>query len=145
MMKIYIINGPNLNMLGKREQKHYGAMTLEELEGELMMYGQKINVEIECYQTNSEAACLDYIHNLHEQQNIGLIINAGAWTHYNYAVRDALEILSCPKSEVHLSNIELREPFRQHSVIRDVVDSHFQGEHIQSYIKAIDYIKGVLQ
>lgn len=144
-MKIHVLNGPNLNMLGKRNPEYYGTMTLAELEQQLIDYGINQDVSIECFQTNSEQACIEYIHKLHEQQNTGLIINAGAWTHYNYAIRDALEIVDCPKVEVHLSDITTREPFRNNSVIRDVVDSHFQGLKVQSYIQAIDYIKGVLQ
>ncbi|MGL4662307.1 MAG: type II 3-dehydroquinate dehydratase [Culicoidibacterales bacterium] len=144
-MKIHVLNGPNLNMLGKRNPEYYGTMTLAELEQQLIDYGVNQDVSIECFQTNSEQACIEYIHKLHNQKNTGLIINAGAWTHYNYAIRDALEIVDCPKVEVHLSDITTREPFRNNSVIRDVVDSHFQGLNVQSYIQAIDYIKGVLQ
>lgn len=144
MLKIYVLNGPNLNMLGKRSPEHYGKLSLQQLESELVLYGEEINIDVICYQTNSECDFIEQIHLLHDVSDVGVIINAGAWTHYNYAVRDALEILTCPKVEVHLSNIEARERFRQISVIRDVVDTHFQGEAERSYIKAIDYIKGVL-
>lgn len=131
-------------MLGKRNPEYYGTMTLFELEQQLIEYGKTINLEVICYQTNSEGACIDYLHNLHGQENCGLVMNAGAWTHYSYAIRDALEVLECPKVEVHLSDIEKREAFRKMSVIRDVVDIHFQGQQANSYIEAIDYIKGVL-
>lgn len=144
MSKIYVLNGPNLNMLGKRNQEHYGTMTLNDLENYLIQYGKENDFDIVCYQTNSEAHFIEQLHLLHEIENIGVIVNAGAWTHYSYAIRDALEILKCPKVEVHLSDILKRETFRHISVIRDVVNTHFQGEAEQSYIKAIDYIRGVL-
>lgn len=131
-------------MLGKRNNDIYGAMSLFELENQLKDYGEQHNFEVVCYQTNSEAACIDYLHTLYDKKGVALIINAGAWTHYNYAIRDALEILQCPKVEVHLSDVNNREQFRKYSVIRDVVEEHFEGEHIKSYKKAIDYIKGVL-
>lgn len=143
-MKIYVVNGPNLNMLGKRNPQYYGTMTLLDLEKQLIEYGKGQDIEVICFQTNSEAECLNKLHEIHRKQNCGVIINAGAWTHYNYAIRDALEILTCPKVEVHLSNINNREPFRKVSVIREVVDQHFQGQKEQSYMNAIDYIKGVL-
>lgn len=131
-------------MLGKRDPEYYGSLTLSDLEARLIMYGQAHNIEIECFQTNSESECLMYLHRIVSEIDCGVIINAGAWTHYNYAIRDALEILSCPKVEVHLSDIARRESFRQLSVIREVVNTHFQGEKEQSYVKAINYIKGVL-
>lgn len=143
-MEILVINGPNLNMLGKRDPHHYGTLTLSHLEQQLIDFGRSRDIDVYCRQTNSEAECLEMLHEYYGKVNCGLIINAGAWTHYNYAIRDALDILECPKVEVHLSDISTREAFRQVSVIRDVVDIHFQGEKEQSYINAIKYIEGVL-
>lgn len=144
-MKIYVLHGPNLNMLGKRNPQYYGTLTLVQLEEDVKAYCQKKHFEASCFQTNNEGEMIDKIHSLYEQKNIAIVINAGAWTHYSIALRDALEIVECPKVEVHLSDISKREDFRQQSVIRDVVDTHFQGEQIQSYFKAIDYIEGELK
>lgn len=144
-MRVYILHGPNLNMLGKRDPKYYGSLTLADLEKCVSDYCQTKHFETSCFQTNSEGEMIDKIHSLHGMSDVAIVINAGAWTHYSIAIRDALEIITCPKVEVHLSDISKREAFRHHSVIRDVVDTHFQGEREISYFKAIDYIKGELK
>lgn len=143
MMKIYVLHGPNLNMLGKRDPKIYGVLTLDDLEAHIHAHAKQQGFEVQFFQTNHEGEYINWIHQLYGQSDIGVILNAGAWTHYSYAIRDAIEMLSCPTVEVHLSDVEKREAFRQKSVIRDVVDTHFQGEKEHSYYKAIDYIKGV--
>ncbi len=139
-MKFFIINGPNLNMLGYRNKLLYGEMSYEELKKELICYGASKSIDIEVYQSNHEGDIIDLIHRCILERVDGIIINPGALTHYSYAIRDALEIAVCKKVEVHLSNIYEREDFRGVSVICDVVDASFFGKKHVSYFEAIDYI-----
>ncbi len=134
-MKITIVNGPNLNMLGKRESKHYGNFTLNDLN--LLIERTFPNVNFTFFQSNHEGSIIDYLQDL---QTDALIINAGAYTHTSVAIRDALVMLSIPKVEVHLSDVENREDFRKINYIRDVVDYHVVGKKEQSYIEAIRFL-----
>lgn len=134
-MKIVIINGPNLNMLGKRESKHYGNFTLNDLN--LLIERTFPNVNFTFFQSNHEGSIIDYLQDL---QTDALIINAGAYTHTSIAIRDALVMLSIPKVEVHLSDVDNREDFRKINYIRDVVDYHVVGKKEQSYIEAIRFL-----
>lgn len=135
MKKILILHGVNLNMLGKRPTSHYGTLTLEEINRELTVLGEKLGVEVECYQTNSESDMVECIHRVHEEKGIdGIVINPGAWTHYSYAIRDALEMLTVPVVEVHMSHIYAREPFRHTSVIAPIAKGQISGFGVNSYI-----------
>ena len=134
-MKITIVNGPNLNMLGKRESKHYGNFTLNDLN--LLIERTFPNVNFTFFQSNHEGSIIDYLQDL---QTDALIINAGAYTHTSIAIRDALVMLSIPKVEVHLSDVDNREDFRKINYIRDVVDYHVVGKKEQSYIEAIRFL-----
>ena len=134
-MKITIVNGPNLNMLGKRESKHYGNFTLNDLN--LLIERTFPNVNFTFFQSNHEGSIIDYLQDL---QTDALIINAGAYTHTSIAIRDALVMLSIPKVEVHLSDVDNREDFRKIDYIRDVVDYHVVGKKEQSYIEAIRFL-----
>lgn len=118
-MKIFVINGPNLDMLGKREPEIYGADTLESINAELTEYCKKIGVEPEFYQSNSEGAIIDIIHSARGNAD-GIVLNAGAYTHYSIAIRDAISAAEVPCVEVHLSNVHKREEFRHKSVISAV-------------------------
>jgi 3-dehydroquinate dehydratase-2 len=134
-MKILIINGPNLNMLGKRDKDHYGTKTLEELEKEVIDEAKKLKIDVECFQSNSEGEIVTKIQNAKEFD--GIIINAGAYTHTSIAIRDALEIFGKPVVEVHLSNIYARESFRHNSYISGIANGVIAGFKENSYILAL--------
>lgn len=138
-MKIKIINGPNLNMLGSRDPSHYGYKTYDDLVKEITNYCKKLKIDVTVVQSNHEGIIIDEIQKTFEKYD-GLIINPGAYTHYSYAIRDALEILSCPIVEVHLSNIYKRESFRSVSVIKDVVSHSIIDKGIAGYLEAIKYL-----
>lgn len=137
-MNIYMISGPNLNMLGKRDSKLYGSLTLEELYQ--LILESFPDHRFSFYQSNHEGQIIDMIHALSDEPYDALIINPGGYTHTSIAIRDALELLSIPKIEVHLSNIEKREQFRKTDLIKDVCDQRFMGKKEKSYIEAIEYI-----
>ena len=115
-MKILVLHGVNLNMFGRRDPSHYGTATLADIDQALSALASSLKVELECFQTNHEGVLCERIHRVLEEDFDAVVINAGAWTHYSYAIRDALALLRCPIVEVHLSNVHAREPFRQHSV-----------------------------
>lgn len=140
-MKILLLNGPNLNMLGKREPEKYGNLTLESIENSIIELGRKNNVEIECFQSNHEGEIIDKI-----QQTTcdGLIINAGGFTHTSVAIRDAISSVEIPTVEVHMTNIHAREEFRHTSLISGVSIGQVVGFKEKSYEFAlfglIDYL-----
>ncbi len=132
-MKILVLHGINLNMFGKRDPKMYGTITLAQIDARLQALGQELGVQVECFQTNFEGAMAERIHQAHGEQVDAVVINAGAWTHYSYGLRDALAILACPIIEVHMSNIHAREAFRHHSVIADIARGQIAGFGVDSY------------
>ena len=135
-MKILVINGPNLNMLGKRDKIQYGSVTLDDITKSMAEY---IDWEFDFFQSNHEGFIIDKIH---ESLNVdGIIINAGGLTHTSVALRDALDIYQGPKVEVHLSDIYNREDFRRVNFIRDVCTKSIVGQKEKGYIFAIDYLK----
>lgn len=141
-MKILLLNGPNLNMLGVREPEKYGNLNLESIENSIIELGRKNNVEIECFQSNHEGEIIDKI-----QQTTcdGLIINAGGFTHTSVAIRDAISTVGIPTVEVHMTNIHAREEFRHTSLISGVSIGQVVGFKEKSYEYAllglIDYLK----
>ena len=137
-MKIMVINGPNLNLLGTREPEIYGSDTLEHIMAELQELAQTKGIQIEHLQSNDEAVLIDKIQTLNEGYD-GLIINPAAFTHYSIAIRDALATVTIPKVEVHLSNIHKREEFRHRSVTAAVCDGQICGFGKQSYQLALEY------
>ena len=140
-MRIMLLNGPNLNMLGTREPHIYGATTLGDIEQALVQRAQHANAQMVCVQSNHEGALIDAIQR--EQATInGIIINPGAFTHYSYALRDALSAVSCPIIEVHISNVYKREPFRHHSVIAPIATGQIAGLGWRGYVLALDWILG---
>jgi len=143
MKKILIINGPNLNMLGKREPDVYGSTTLKELEKICTDESKKLDFDISFFQSNSEAEIIDEIQKCHNYQ--GLIINAGAFTHTSIAIHDALKILKIPKIEVHISNIYNREEFRKKSFISPVVHGIIAGFGTDVYIIALKSMKNLFK
>lgn len=135
-MKIFVINGPNLNMLGKREPTIYGADTLESINGELKAICDELKIDVEFFQSNSEGALIDVIHSARENAD-GIVLNAGAYTHYSIAIRDAISACEKPCVEVHLSNVHKREEFRHKSVISAVCEGVICGFGKDSYRLAV--------
>jgi 3-dehydroquinate dehydratase II len=133
-MKFLVLNGINLNMFGKRDPKQYGTTTLAQIDEQLLALGAELGVEVECFQTNFEGEMAERIHRAHGEGVAGVLINAGAWTHYSYGIRDALAILQCPIIEVHMSNIHAREAFRHHSVIAEIARGQIAGFGVDSYL-----------
>ncbi len=140
-MKVLVINGPNLNMLGKRPKEHYGSLTLYQV-NDLMVEEAGNDLELEFFQSNSEGDIVTEI-----QLAIGvfdaIIINPGAYTHTSVAIHDALEIYDGTKIEVHLSEVDNREDFRRVNFVRDVCDKTYAGKHEESYLDAIRYLKNI--
>ena len=133
-MKILCLNGINLNMFGKRDPALYGTVTLAEIDAQVKKLGQDLGADVECFQTNFEGAMVEKIHQAHTDGVAAVLINAGAWTHYSYGIRDALAILKCPIIEVHMSHIHSRETFRQHSVIAEIARGQIAGFGVDSYL-----------
>jgi 3-dehydroquinate dehydratase-2 len=136
-MKILVLNGINLNMFGKRDPAHYGTTTLGQIDQALHNLAQELAVQLECFQTNFEGEMVEKIHHAHSDGVQAVLINAGAWTHYSYGIRDALAILKCPIVEVHMSNIHAREQFRHHSVIAELAVGQICGFGVDSYLLAL--------
>jgi 3-dehydroquinate dehydratase II len=133
-MNILVLHGINLNMFGKRDPAQYGTTTLDEINAQVTALGQELGAQVECYQTNFEGEMAERIHRAHADGVQAVVINAGAWTHYSYGIRDALAILKCPIIEVHMSNIHAREAFRHHSVIADIAKGQIAGFGVDSYL-----------
>ncbi|WP_163102625.1 type II 3-dehydroquinate dehydratase [Peribacillus alkalitolerans] len=127
MGKIMLINGPNLNMLGKREPDHYGSKTLLDIEKEVAILASSLGHELECIQSNHEGVIIDQIHKSGSSGFGGIILNPGAFTHYSYAIRDAISSINTPVIEVHLSNVHARESFRHTSVTAAVTKGQIVG------------------
>ncbi|GMB07671.1 3-dehydroquinate dehydratase [Thermolongibacillus altinsuensis] len=136
MIRFLLLNGPNLNRLGKREPHIYGSETLADLEKQLSEFASEHGVELTCYQSNYEGALIDQIHRA-EAHYKGIIFNPGAFTHYSYALRDAIASVRTPVIEVHISNIHAREPFRHQSVIAPVTVGQIVGLGVMGYRLAI--------
>lgn len=143
MHKIAVLNGPNLNMLGIREPGVYGKESLAVIEGMLADKAAQLGVAVSCYQSNHEGAMIDRIHAAYGQED-GIIINPGAWTHYSYALRDALSAVSLPVVEVHLSNIHKRESFRHVSVVAPVAVGQIAGFGAAGYALALEALASQL-
>lgn len=144
-MKILMLHGINLNMFGKRDPAQYGTMTLAEIDGRAQALARELGVELECFQTNNEGAMCERIHQAHGEKVDGVIINAGAWTHYSYGIRDALAILEVPVIEVHMSNIHAREEFRHHSVLAAIAKGQICGFGVDSYLLGLRAVVSAAQ
>lgn len=142
-MKISIINGANLNMLGKREEEQYGVETYEDLKNLINKHCEKENIQCEIFQSNHEGEIIDYIQNIYNKVD-GVIINPAGYTHYSVSILDALLLLKCIKVEVHISDIEKREVYRQISITSNGTHKQIKGKGFLGYIEAIDYIKRCL-
>lgn len=133
-MKILVLHGINLDQFGRRDPKQYGTATLAEIDRQLAALGAELGTEVECFQSNFEGAMAERIHRAHGDGTGAVVINAGAWTHYAWGLRDALAILECPIVEVHMSNIHAREAWRHTSVFAEIVRGQIAGFGIDSYL-----------
>ena len=144
LIKIQIINGPNLNMLGKREPEIYGSFTLDQINTDLVQNAIPLGVELDFFQSNHEGAIIDKVHDIFNTDIAGIIINPGALTHTSVALRDALLLMSCPIIEIHLSNIYKREPFRHKSLLSDIVTGQVSGLGHYGYQMALSAMANMI-
>jgi 3-dehydroquinate dehydratase-2 len=135
-MRLIVIHGPNLNLLGVREPEVYGRLTLDELNLEITQYAWQKNIQVECFQSNHEGAIIDFIHENRKTAD-GIIINPGALTHYSYSLHDALKAVNLPAVEVHLSDIHAREDFRKISVTAPACIAQISGKGKMGYLEAV--------
>jgi 3-dehydroquinate dehydratase II len=140
-VQVLVLNGVNLDALGKRDPQVYGGLSINELETRIYEWAQELGLTVRCRQTNHEGDYIDWIHDADGDAD-ALIVNPGAWSHYSYAIRDALEILDVPIVEVHLSNIEQREEWRRHSVVSDLAAYRVIGKGPDGYREALEYLAG---
>ncbi len=143
-LKVLVIHGPNLNMLGKREPELYGTTTLDEINADIKTLGKKLGIVTETFQSNYEGAIVEKIQESMRTCN-GLIINPAAYTHTSIAIRDAILLLDVPVIEIHLSNIYKREPFRHKSVVADIATAQISGLGVHGYALALEGMAGIIQ
>ncbi len=134
------MHGVNLDQLGRRDPTHYGGVTLEELERGISETARELGLEVRFFQTNHEGAFVEHLHRL-EGLADAIVLNPGAWTHYSYAIRDALELTHLPAVEVHLSDVDAREEWRRHSVITDLCVSRISGKGPGGYRDALERLR----
>ena len=139
-MKILVMNGPNLNFLGIREKGIYGTTDYQGLVKMLEEKGKETGNEVLVFQSNHEGVLIDRIQEAYFDGTEGIVINPGAFTHYSYAIRDALASVDIPKVEIHISDITQREEFRKISVIKEVCEKQIYGHGLNGYLEAIDYL-----
>ena len=138
--RIGVMHGVNLDQLGRRPAAHYGGLTFEQLEFRIDEFGAQLDLALQFFQTNAESAFVEQLHRADEVSD-GLVLNPGAWTHYSYAIRDALEIVALPAVEVHLSDVMAREEFRRTSVISDLCIATVSGHGPEGYREALARLK----
>lgn len=134
---LWVLHGVNLDMLGRRDPAVYGTTTLAELEALVAGWGAAEGFAVRCFQTNHEGEMVEKLHELAGGEVAAVLVNPGAWTHYSYAIRDALELVAAPVAEVHLSDIERREPWRRHSVVADLAAVRVSGRGVEGYREAV--------
>ena len=134
--RVEVMHGVNMDMLGRRDPSHYGTLTLSELERQIVGFARELGLDVKCFQTNSEA---EYVEHLHALAGVtdGLLLNPGAWTHYSWAIHDALELTALPAVEVHLSDVDGREEWRRVSVVRDLCVAVVSGQGAEGYRAAL--------
>lgn len=137
--RVAALHGVNLDMLGRRDPEHYGTLTLAELERQVKRFARELDLEVTFFQTNHEGEFVEYLHRLPERADAALL-NPGAWTHYSYAIRDALEIASVPAVEVHLSDVGSRERWRRASVLEGLVLEAVSGQGPEGYRRALEIL-----
>ena len=140
-MQILVLNGANLDELARRDPAVYGGVSLNELESRIYEWAHALDISARCRQSNSEGEFIEWIHDAYDTVD-ALIVNPGAWSHYSYAIRDALELLDVPFVEVHLSDIESREEWRRHSVVAELAAHRVLGKGPDGYREALEFIAG---
>lgn len=138
-MQVVVLNGVNLDVLGRRDPEQYGRLSLSELETRIYEWAAELHCHVRCRQTNNEGEYVDWCHDALDWAD-GVIVNPGAWTHYSYAIHDALELLKVPIVEVHLSNVEEREKWRRQSVIADLAAKRVIGKGPEGYREALEFL-----
>ena len=144
-LRVLVIHGANLNVLGEREPEIYGRTRLEDIDRGLIELGRELGMVVETFQSNSESAIVERIHEARGQQVDIVLINPGSYTHTSVAIRDALLAVRIPVIEIHLSNVYRREPFRHHSTIADIAAGRVMGFGVDSYGLALRAVRGVLK
>jgi len=139
-VRVAVLNGVNLDVLGRRDPVMYGGLSLNQLEGKIYEWARELELLADCRQTNNEGEYVDWCHDALEWAG-GVIANPGAWSHYSYAIRDALELFEAPVVEVHLSNVDEREEWRRHSVLADIASARVIGKGPEGYREALEYLK----
>ncbi|MBV9213029.1 MAG: 3-dehydroquinate dehydratase [Actinobacteria bacterium] len=142
--RVAVLHGVNLDQLGRRDPRHYPSLTLTDLELRVGRFARELGLEATFSQTNHEGEFCEWLHEASERAD-GLLLNPGAWTHYSYAIRDALEIAGLPAVEVHLSAVDQREEWRRLSVIRDLCVGSVQGRGIDGYRDGLELLRSTLQ
>ena len=139
-MRVAVLNGVNLDVLGRRDPALYGGLSLNQLESRIYEWARELDLLADCRQTNSEGEYIEWCHDALDWAG-GVIANPGAWSHYSYAIRDALELFDAPVVEVHLSNVDEREEWRRKSVITDIASARVIGKGPEGYREALHYLK----
>ena len=142
--RVEVMHGVNLDALGRRSPEHYGTITLRELEVRIKLFAYDLGLEVRFFQSNHEGEFVEYLHRLPEIADCA-VVNAGAWTHYSYAIRDALEIAAVPVVEVHLSDVQSRERWRRSSVFQGLVVGVVSGKGPDGYREALELLKAELE
>ena len=140
-MRIDVLNGVNLDLLGRRDTSQYGDSSLSDLETQVYAWARELDVQVRCRQTNHEGEYVEWLHQALDGVD-GLVLNPGAWTHYSWAIRDALEPFDGPVVEVHLSNVDEREEWRRRSVLEGLATSRVVGHGLDGYREALTYLVG---
>jgi 3-dehydroquinate dehydratase-2 len=142
-VRVEVLNGVNLDVLGRRDPETYGGLSINELESRIYAWGSELGLAVRCRHTNSEGQYIEWLHELWEQAE-GVVVNPAAWTHYSYAIRDAVELLDVPVVEVHLSNVDEREDWRRVSVISDLAAKRVIGKGPDGYREALEFLAETL-
>ena len=144
LKRLWVLHGVNLDMLGQRDPAHYGALTLSELERAVTHEAEACGFTVSCYQTNHEGELIETLHRIAREGTDAVLINPGAWTHYSYALRDALELIAAPVAEVHLSDVEAREEWRRRSVIAELAAVRVSGKGMDGYLEAVRELAAIV-
>jgi 3-dehydroquinate dehydratase-2 len=139
-VRVSVLNGVNLDVLGRRDASVYGGITLEELESRIYEWARELGISAQCRQTNYEGEYIKWCHDAADSAD-GVVVNPGAWSHYSYAIRDALELVGSPIVEVHLSNVDEREEWRKHSVVSELAVHRVVGKGPDGYREALEFLK----
>lgn len=143
-MRVEVLNGVNLDVLGRRDATLYGGLSLDQLESRIYQWASELDCTVRCRQTNSEGEYVDFCHDALDGAD-GVVANPGAWSHYSYAIHDALELLDVPVVEVHLSDVEQREEWRRHSVISALAAKRIVGKGPDGYREALEFLAAPAQ